>query len=267
MVEREVAKMRKITILSILLVIALFSVPSCAPTVSQEEYDRVSNELSAIQSQVESLQGKLTEAEILKAHNEELNRQYAAVKSERETMQAKYEELSTEYEELNKQFDTVKSEFETMQAKYEELSAEYEELNNKYEELSKQYDILTEEPAEINEEDVEQAVFKLVNQERKDNGLNELIWGGNLYKWAMANSRNMATNKRYEYSDYASWQEVHWAAGYSTTDEIANGALIIWKNGLQYERNIINKVATYGAVAVYKSGEIFYITYIASPFP
>ena len=231
--------MRKITILSILLVIAVFSVPSCAPTVSQEEYDRVSNELSAIQSQVESLQGKLTEAEILKAHNEELNRQYAAVKSERETMQAKYEELS----------------------------AEYEELNNKYEELSKQYDILTEEPAEINEEDVEQAVFKLVNQERKDNGLNELIWGGNLYKWAMANSRNMATNKRYEYSDYASWQEVHWAAGYSTTDEIANGALIIWKNGLQYERNIINKVATYGAVAVYKSGEIFYITYIASPFP
>ncbi|MFC1916034.1 CAP domain-containing protein [Chloroflexota bacterium] len=259
--------MKKITLLSILLVIALFSMSSCTSTVPPQEYDRVKNELSAAQSQLTSLQDKLAETELLQAQNEELKKQYSAVKGELETTQAKYEELSTEFEDLNKQFDSLKSEFETTQAKYEELSTEYEDLNKQFEELSKQPDIIIEETAEISEEAIEQAVFQLINQERENNDLDELIWGTNLYKWATANSRNMATSKRYEYSDYASWQEVYWAAGHSTTDEIVNGAFIVWKNSQQYERNIINKVATYGAVGVYKSGEIFYITYIASTFP
>ena len=230
--------MRKITMLLILVVVALLSVPSCAPTVSQQEYDRVSNELSAIQSQLESLQGKLAEAELLQVQNEE----------------------------LNKQFDAVKSEFEIMQAKYEELSTEYEELNRQYEELSKQYDIMTEGPAEINEEDIEQAVFKLVNQERINNGLNELMWGKNIYKWAIENSRDMATNKRLEYHEMIGWQDVFWATGYGTADGIANAALTIWKNHKLYERNFLSEGANYCAVAVYKSGEIFYITYVADYF-
>ena len=257
--------MRKITTLSMLLVMALFSVSSCAPTVSQEEYDRVSNELSAIQSQLASLQDKLSEAELLQALNEELNRQYDAVKSERETIQAQYEELSTEYEELNKQIDTVKSGFETIQAEYEELSTEYEELDNKYEELSEQYDIIMEGTAEIIEEDVEQAVFELINQERINNGLDELEWGVYLYKSALSNSRNMATRKRLEYPEFG-WQEVFWATGYGRADRIANAALTVWKNRLKYETNFLNAVTKYGAVAVYKSGEIFYITYVADYF-
>ena len=258
--------MRKLTVLSILLAIALFSVPSSAKTVPLEEYDRVSSELSTIQSQLVSLQGKLAEVEILKAQKEELSKQYDAVKSEFETLQAKYTELSSKYDEVNKQYDTVKSEFETIQTKYEELSTEYEELDKQFEELSEQYNIIIEGTAEINEADVEQEIFKLVNQERINNGLNELIWGKNLYKWAMGNSHDMAEDNRVQYSDYPSWQEVFWAAGYSTTDKIVKAALIIWKNSLQYERNILNTGATYGAVAVYKSGDIFYITYIASTF-
>ena len=221
-------KMRKITMLSVLLVIALFGVPSCAPTVSQQEYDRVSNELSAIQSQLASLQGKLAEVELLQAQNEELNKQYDAVKSEFEAMQAKYEELSTEYEELSKQFD-----------------------------------IIIEEPVEINEEDVEQAVFKLINQERQDNGLSRLTWGRNLYKQAMSNSRNMATNKQLEYPSRAAGKEVYWAAGHNTTDGIANATLTILKNKEHYELNFFVRGFRYSAVAVYKSGEIFYITCMA----
>ena len=256
--------MRKITMLSMLLIIALFSVPSCAPTVSQQEYDRVSNELHTIQSQLASLQGKLAESELMQANYEELSKQYDMVKSERETMQTQYEELSTEYEELSKQYDTVKSESELMQANYEELSTEYEELDKQFEELSKQYDIIIE-GTEINEEDIEQAVFKLVNQERKNNGLDELMWGVYLYKSAIAHSRYMATEKRFEYPEYG-WQEVLWATGYNTTDGIANATLTIWKNRRLYETSLLNKATKYGAVAVYKSGEIFYITYITDYF-
>ena len=257
--------MRKIIIPTVFLIMALSIVPSCAPSVSQEEYDRVSTELNSIQSQLASLQGKLVEAQLLQVQNQELNKQFDAVKSEAETMQAKYEELTAEYEELKKQFDAVKSESETMQAEYEELNTEYEELDKQFEELTEQYNIIIE-GTEINEEDIEQAIFKLVNQERINNGLNELLWGKNIYKWAMENSRSMATNKRLEYSENVGWQEIFWATGYSTIDRMANAALTTWKNKQQYERNFLSTGAQHGAVAVHKSGEIFYITYVADYF-
>ena len=255
--------MRKISILLLYLVIVLLSVLSCTPTVPQQEYDRVSNELSAIQSQLASIQGKLVETEALQAYNEVLKKQHDAARSEIEILQAKYEELSTDYEDSSKQFDAVNSQLETMQAKYEELSTESEELNEQFQELSEQYDIIMEGTAQIDEADIEQAVFELVNEERVENGLNEREWGKNLYKWAIANSRNMATNKQLEYTEYIGWQDVFWATGYGTADRIANAALTIWKNHRHYERYFLNAGDHYGAVAVYKLGEIFYITYVA----
>jgi len=257
--------MKKIAML-LLLVIVLLSVPSCAQQVSQQEYDRVSNELEAVQSQLASLQGKLAEAESLQAQNEELNKRNDAVKSELETIQAEYEGLSTEYDELNEQFDTAKSELEAMQAEYEELSTEYDELNEQFEELSEQYNTIVEGTAEIDEGDVEQALFKLINQEREKAGLDELMWGENLYKWAIANSRKMATNKRLEYSEYIGWQEVFWATGYGTADRMADAALTVWKNRQVYERFFLNAAAKYDAVGVHKSGKVFYITYVADYF-
>ncbi len=263
--------MRKTAMLSMLLIIALLSVPSCAPTVPQPEYDKVKNELSTIQSQLTSLQGKLAEFEMLQAQNDMLGKQFDTAKSELETLQAQNEALGKQFdtvksevetlqaqnEKLGKQYDTVKSEFLTLQAQYEELSAEYDELSQQGE--------VVEETAEIIEADIEQALFALVNQERINDGIDELMWGVNIYKSALANSRNMATRKRLEYPEYG-WQEIFWATGYSTTDGIANAALTVWKNRLLYETTFLNRVTKYGAVGVYKSGEIFYITYVADNF-
>jgi uncharacterized protein YkwD len=257
--------MKKNTIPSVLLLVILLSVASCAPTVSQQEYDRVSNELSAIQSQLESLQNKLAETELLQVKYEELSKLYDTVNSQWETMQTQYEELNTRYEELNKHFDAVENEFEATKSQHEQLSTEYEELNQQFEELSGQYEIIMQGIATINEEDIEQAVFELINQERINSGLDELTWGIYLYKSALANSRNMAINKRLEYPDFG-WQEVFWATGYGTADGIASAALVVWKNRLQYETNFLNKVTNHGAVGVYKSGEIAYITYAADYF-
>jgi len=249
------------------LVASVILLVACAPTVSQQEYDRMSNELSAIQSQLGSLQDELAETETLKAQNEELNKQYDTLKSESDTLKAKYEGLGTEYEELNQQYDTLKSEYDTLKAEYEDLSTEYEELDTEYEELSKQYNAIIEETVEIiNEEDLEQAIFELINQERKDNGIDELLWGKNIYKFAMSNSRDMAIKNRLSYSDYGAYQQVFWATGYDNADSIANAALLIWKNEQRYEKTFLNTVMVYGAVGVYKSGEIFYVTYICDYF-
>lgn len=259
--------MRKIALISIMLVITLFTLPACTSGIAPEEYDKVKDELSTIQSQLVSLQGKLAESEIVKVNLEallteqydELSQTYDTVVSEYESLQANFDSLSTEYEDLGKQLDAVRDEYETLQAQHEYLLAEYDVLRA-------QYDIVTEEPALITEEDVEQALFNLVNKDRIDNGLDEQLWGKYLYKWAIANSRDMATNKRIEYSDYASWQEVEWATGYDTTDEMAEAVMTMWENTRNYERYFLNINATYGAVAVYKSEEIYYITYIASNF-
>jgi len=263
----EMAKMRKITTLLILLAIALISVPSCAPTVSQQEYDRVSNELSAIQSQLASLQDKLVEYEAMKAKYEDLSEQYDTLESEYKALQAKYDGLS----KLNDIVNSVED--ETIQAKYDELSKQYDTLKSEYkalqakhDELSKQYAAVTEGTTEINEEDVEQAIFELINQERKNNGLDELIWGVNLYKKAKNHSRNMATNQRLEDPEQGSYQEVIWATGYTKTQRMAEAIFTIWENTYRYELEFLNSTTTYGAVAVYKSGEIFYITYISDIF-
>ena len=232
------SKIQKIIILLVLFAITLFSVPSCAPTVPQEEYDRLNNELSEIKGQIAALQGKLAEAE---------------------KVQSQYEELSKNYEDLKKQFDTKMSEIET-------IESQYADLTTKYEDLKEQYDIIMEGGAEITEEDVEQAIFELVNEERLNNGLDELMWGKHLYNWGISNSRKMATNQQIEYSIYPSFQQIFWATGYTTAENIAKAALTIWKNSKQYDRIFLNLVTPYGAAAVHKSGEIFYITFIADFF-
>jgi len=252
--------MRLISILLISLAIVLISAFSCTSGVTQQEYDRVSNEMRIAQNQLASLQGKLAEAESMQ---EALTKQNDATKSELETIQGKYEELSIEYEELSEKFNTRQSEYETMKNSNEELRAEYDELNEQFEELSEQYEIIMEGTAQIDEKDVEQAVFELVNEERIKNGLNAREWGENIYKWALANSRTMAANKQIEYTEYIGWQDVFWATGYGTAERIAKSALTIWKNHPHYERSFLNAGDHYAAVAVHKSGEIYYITYVA----
>ncbi len=259
--------MRKIALISIMFVTILVSLPACASGIAPEEYDKVKNELSTIQSRLESLQRKLAESESVKENLEallnerydELNQTYDAALNEFESLQAEFDGLNTGYEDLGKQLDAGREEYETLQALYEDSLAEYDVLKA-------QFNIVIQEPGVIIEEDVVQALFNLINQGRVTIGLNEQLWGPNVYKWAIENSRNMATNKRIEYSDYASWQEVEWATGYDTADEMAEAVMTMWKNTNNYERTFLNINATYGAIAVYKLDEIYYITYIASSF-
>jgi len=66
--------MNKAILTGIILVLMLVVLPSCAAGVSQEEYDRVSSELAAAQTEIQSLQHDLDEAreqvQSLQADNE-----------------------------------------------------------------------------------------------------------------------------------------------------------------------------------------------------
>lgn len=261
------AIMRIITLL-ILLIIVLFSLANCAPSVSQEEYDSVRSELSDTKNLLAELLDKLAEAatvegqyQDLKIKYEELQKQQDARIDEIQTIKSEFDELNTEYERLKGQDDARINEIQAMQV-------EYDELNKEFEELKRQYDIIVQGTAVFSEEEIDQAIFELINQERINSGVDELVWGINLYKVARSNSRAMAEKGEYQYSSSgAIWQEVFMAARYGTIDQIANAALITWKNNdYRYKHNIINPLSIYGAVATHKLGEIYYITYVASIF-
>jgi outer membrane murein-binding lipoprotein Lpp len=175
---------------------------------------------------------------------------------------AEAEKLRTDYDRLSNDYSAMRNELETLQAKYDELDAKHLELGAKYDELSEQYNVLVEEEI-ITEEDIEQAIFELINQERQNNGIDELEWDRTLHRWAKSHSRDMATRKILEYSEDSAWQDVWQAAGYSTVDGLASAALMIWKDSKRYEGQFLAKGAKLGAVAAYKSGEVFYITYFA----
>ena len=248
--------MNRASIISVLLVGIILISTSCASGVPQQEYDRVKNELSAVQGELASLQVKLTEAVATLALYEELNNRNATLESEFDAMQTRHEELSAEYDELNIKYDTIQSEYKVLQSKHEELSTEYEEL-------SKQNEVAVEEVVEISEEDVEMELFEIINEDRVENGLDILPWREGLYKRAKENSIYLATNKGLLYPEYdREWREVYWATGYSSAVEIAEATYLVWKNRDKHERYFLWPYLDYGAVGVYKSGDIFYITYL-----
>ena len=248
--------MNRASIISVLLVGIILISTSCVSGVSQEEHQRVKNELNAVQGELASLQIKLTEAVATLALYEELKNRNATLESKFDAIQTKHEELSAKYDELNIKYDSIQSEYETINAKYKELSTEYEEL-------SKQYEAAVEEVAEIAEEDVEQALFELINEDRVENGLDILPWREGLHKSAKENSIYLATNKGLLYPEYdREWREVYWAAGYNSAAEIAEATYLAWKNRDTYEKYFLWAYLDYGAVGVHKSGDIFYITYL-----
>jgi uncharacterized protein (DUF3084 family) len=233
--------------------------------VSQDEHDKLINEISAAKNHLALLQDEFAELEVRRSQNEGLSKLYDDAKKELEIIQARNEELSALHEELSEKYDAEKSQLETLQTQHEELISQYDALNRDYGELNKQSDNATVARTELTEKNIEQVLFDLINQEREENGVDEILWGKYLYKWATHNSINMATNHRIEYADFsASWQEIDWATGYDTAEELAEATLLIWQNDREYERKFLSIAANYGAIAVHKSGEVYYITYISS---
>jgi uncharacterized protein YkwD len=246
--------MKNTAILLIMLLTSALLVVSCSspsvtqtpPSVSPQTSSTVSSDLAAAKSQIADLQGKLTQTQ---GQNDTLSKQFAAEKTLADGLQAKYDAL-------NAQFITAGKDNTALQAKYDDLNKQYEALK------------AGTAPQTINPQDVEQAIFNLVNAERKSRGIAELAWGINVYGWATQNSKAMAAEGKIEASSsyHLAYQDAFWATGYDTKDRMANAAVTVWKANARFEFNFLSNGTKYGAVAVYKSGDIYYITWVADFF-
>ena len=243
--------MRIITIL-IIMSIVIFSMTNCSPSVASEDYDSVKSELKNVESQLTALQEKLAEAALIEEQYQSLN--------------ISFEELQKQYDARNDEIQKLKTEYDELNTKYQQLKGQNDARNEEFEELKRQYDMIIQGNTALNEEEIDQAIFTLINQERKNNDVDELEWGIYLYAKCRQNSREMAERGEFQYYEGAFiWQEVFMATKYGTIDQIADAALTIWTNNdYRYRYGIISKSYTYGAVGTYKLGDTYYITYMAS---
>jgi uncharacterized protein YkwD len=251
--------MKKITLISslcIIMVITLFGSISCGGTtgVEQEAYDALKAQLTAAQAEITDLKAKLSAAiaPITDPGMQVLKDEVAALK-------AKVTELGNQITALNTQKDGLTQEKASLEAKYADLTTKYSELEKKLG--------LTALPDAVTIEEIENAVLNLMNQERVKAGVGDFILGEHLHDQARVNSRLMAEQNKVIYDTAVFYQETLWAAGYTTVDSIARGALLIWKlDRYDFEKGTLSPIHKYGAVGAYKSGGIIYITFYAASF-
>ena len=244
-------------------IIVLTGAISCDQGDLQAQYDILEAQYAEANEQLEQLQGELIETQIL---------------------QTQYDDLLIQYDELTDEIDTNLDEIASLEVQIGELENELDELTDEteaqtneiadwvfaYDELKAQYDAMVGSAMEITEENIEQALFALVNQERKNNDLNELALGPNLRTWARINSQRMFVSKQTEYYDdtWIPFQRVYIAVGYQSLEQVVNAAMTFWQShALSYQDNILDEDALYSAVGVVKSGDICYITFMASNYP
>ena len=251
-----------------IICMVLLGLAVAAGTVScqgdlQERYDILEKQFIDASEQLAAQQVELLEAEILATQYDGLSTEYDELKEQNAANLEKLAALGAQLEELGDEIARLTGENEAKDNQITDLAAQYDELKA-------QYDILVGAGSEITEENIEQALFDLINQERKSHGLNELVAGTNILDWSETNSQNMSVSKQEEYYDIflVPFQRVYIAVGYSSLERVINATMTFWKShALSYNENILNEDAIYGAVSVVKLGDIFYITFMASNFP
>ena len=225
----------KIVTVLVLTIIIILGMANCSPSVSVEDYDNLKSELQNAENQMATLQEELNKAALI---------------------EEQYRSLNINYEELQKQYDAINDEIQ-------KLKTEYDELNTQYEQLMEQADV---PDTVLNEKELEQAIFALINRERTDNDMKELEWGKHLYDKCKFNSREMAEKGQFQYpEETGTTGEVFMATKYNTIDQLADATLTIWTNNeYRYKYQIINKQHPYGAVGAERAGDTYFITYLVS---
>lgn len=260
----------KIVVCIVLLgIVVLAGAISCSQGDIQAEYDILAAQYAEASEQLDQLQEDLLEAQILQTQYDDLLIQYDELTDQNSTNLDEIALLGAQIDDLSNELDELADELDELTDEIEAKTNEVAEWVFNYDELKAQYDALVGSALAISEENIEQALFDLINQERISHGLNELEIGHNLEAWATINSERMAVSKETEYyTDYwVPFQRVFIATGYSSLDRVVNATMAIWQSHtLSYEANILDEDALYGAVGVVKSGEIYYITFTGSNF-
>ena len=250
------------------IVLMLVSV-SCGGGIAQDEYDKILMELGEAQDEIATLESELAAAKSDVNQGIKSSAEYQELLSEYNSTATELESVTAEYDTLNDEYELLKTQHETLQSQNESNLNQINLLQTENTQLQAQLDELTPPFPEIDTTEIEQALFNMINQVRTDAGLEPLQVGKNVTNFARLNSEAMAYSKVHErYESYVvAYQLTFIAGGYNTAEDIANAAMIIWQSReLNYQINVLFDDARYGAVAVEKSGAVYYISFFASDY-
>ena len=124
---------------------------------------------------------------------------------------------------------------------------------------------------------VEQAIYKQVNEQRVKAGLSPLSYSDTMQKYARMKSEDMAKNNYFDHKDksgklmsdkmkadgvqYSAWGEnIAYISGISDPTELANMFMKNWMNSPGHRANILSPNFKSIGVGVYKSGTKVYAT-------
>ncbi len=223
--------------------LSIFLIAGCSPASESE----------ALESEEETEE---SEPQTSQNGNGESNDDCDEVRRELASVRSEYNELNLDYNKLN-------TEYGELEAEHGVLNTQYDKLQEKYNALDIKYNAVIQATVELGKEDVEQAVFDLINQDREINGLKKLEWSVRLYRNAEQHSDYLAGRGVLELADRTYWQDVACAAGYATVEQLAIGMLRVWQEATSYEGSFLNDYAKFGAVAVTRTGDVYYITYFS----
>jgi uncharacterized protein YkwD len=254
--------MRKITLISILCVMLVFSFIgsiSCGggggDTVAKATYDAIKAQLATAEAQITELKAKVAALPVIPTSTGD-----QALKDENTTLKAKITELGAQITDLSKANDSLTKEKAA-------LTTQYAELNTKYQDLQKKF-AAAATPEVITEELVENGIFDLLNQERVKAGLPVFLAGPQLHNQAKTNSNAMASSGKVVTSPDYLYQETFRAAYYTSVDTIARGAILIWKlDQYAFEHGTLLPGNKYAGIGAVKTGDIVFITYLAAFYP
>jgi DNA repair exonuclease SbcCD ATPase subunit len=236
-------------------------------TVAPADYESVKSDLAAAKAQLDAQQKELVEAQSLKSQ---------------------YDDLQSEYDQLQQQYNARSADFDTLKAQYDALVSggdqAYQDLVNQnaalagqladlqalYQALKEEHDLAAQQAAQVNEANIEAALFNAINVDRVNNGVGILLPATHVRDVAQQISEDMARLKQLIYDNqlHVPYQDVYQATGYRSVDDLVNATMTIWKSeALRYEINVLNSLAIYGTVYVVQDGGIYYITFMASNYP
>ena len=259
----------KVGVMLLLGTIIVLASVSCGGGISQDEYDSVLAKLAEAQDEIAGLSSELADARATETEGIESNPEYQDLLRDYNGAVAELRSAEAEYDTLNIEHESLKTQHQTLQSQNESNLNQITLLQTENTQLKAQVDELTPPFPEISTAEIEQALFNKINQVRTDAGLEPLVVGNNVANFASLNSEAMAYSKVHErYESYVvAYQLTFIAGGYNTAEDITSAAMIIWQSrNLNYQINVLFDDARYGAVAVEKSGEVYYISFFASDF-
>ena len=272
----------RIFVLAMVLLIAGLSAIGCGSSgISEVEYQAVQAQLQTAQksaadalAQVTQLQQDLAAAQ---AETADLQTQLDAALDEAASgaqsgdtayaaLKQQYDAALAQVDLLNSQIDGVQDDFAAAQAQIDAYAAQVADLQQQVADLAP---TPTPEPIPLTVENVKTAVWDRIALERVQGFVPQLQFGRNLQAWADQHVIQMqAAHKITIYTDaVVGTQAAMQAIGYDSVEELVNATFMYWQISQPwFEDQILSPGATYGAVAVAQSGNIFYISFMSSNY-